>query len=91
MGRLVLATGVPHPPRLVREVADAPGQLRSERLMSQVQQQAKAAAPDVIIKVDDEGRPGGTIQEFPLSGEGMEALISGDVGALYRIGVHIFF
>ena len=29
MAKLVLAAAVPHPPRLVREIADAPGQLRA--------------------------------------------------------------
>ena len=32
-----------------------------------------------------------TVKSFPLSGEEIEALITGDVGALYRMGVHTFF
>ena len=35
--------------------------------------------------------PRGAIGSFPLRGEELEALISGDVGALYRMGVHTFF
>lgn len=35
--------------------------------------------------------PEGTVKEFPLKGEELEALVSGDVGALYRMGVHTFF
>ena len=35
--------------------------------------------------------PEGTVREFPLKGEELEALVSGDVGALYRMGVHTFF
>lgn len=54
MAKLVLAAGVPHPPRLVREIADAPDQLRAEALMKQVRQQVEKAAPDVIIEVDSD-------------------------------------
>ena len=32
-----------------------------------------------------------TVKSFPLSGEEMEALITGDVGTLYQMGVHTFF
>ena len=39
------------------------------------------------MKVD----PQGTVEEFPLSGEELEALVTGDVGALYQMGVHTFF
>ncbi len=55
MAKLVLAAGVPHPPRLVREIADAgPGELRAEALMKQVRQYVEKAAPDVIIEVDSD-------------------------------------
>ena len=54
MAKLVLAAGVPHPPRLVREMADAPGQLRAEHLMKQVRSYVEKAAPDVIIEVDSD-------------------------------------
>ena len=55
MAKLVLAVGVPHPPRLVREIADAgPGQLRAEALMRQVRQYVEKAAPDVIIEIDSD-------------------------------------
>ena len=33
MAKLVLAAGVPHPPRLVYEIAQAPGKMRGEALM----------------------------------------------------------
>ena len=36
MAKLVLAAGVPHPPRIVREIADAPEPLKTETLMTQV-------------------------------------------------------
>ena len=32
-----------------------------------------------------------TVKSFPLSGEEMEALITGDVGTLYQMEVHTFF
>ena len=32
-----------------------------------------------------------TVKSFPLTGEEMEALITGDVGTLYQMGVHTFF
>ncbi len=35
--------------------------------------------------------PEGTVKSFPLSGEELEALITGDVGTLYEMGVHTFF
>jgi len=54
MAKLVLAAAVPHPPRLVREIADAPGQLRAEFLMNQVRRYVEKAAPDVIIEVDSD-------------------------------------
>ncbi len=54
MAKLVLAVAVPHPPRLVREIADAPGQLRAEALMKQVRRYVEKAAPDVIIEVDSD-------------------------------------
>ncbi len=31
------------------------------------------------------------VQQFSLSGEELEALITGDVGRLYQMGVHTFF
>jgi len=54
MAKLVLAVGVPHPPRLVREIADAPGQLRAEGLMKQARSYVEDAEPDVIIEVDSD-------------------------------------
>ena len=33
----------------------------------------------------------GTVKSFPLNGEELEALITGDVGTLYQMGVHTFF
>ena len=54
MAKLVLAAGVPHPPRLVREMQDAPGQLRGEALFKQVAGYFEAAAPDVIIELDSD-------------------------------------
>ena len=52
MAKLVGAFGVPHGPGLPKQVADAPGQLRTEALMKQVREQLEAAAPDVIIEFD---------------------------------------
>lgn len=54
MAKIVLAAGVPHPPRLVREIADAPGQLKAEALMKQVRRYMEEAAPDIIIEVDSD-------------------------------------
>jgi len=54
MAKLVLAVGVPHPPRLIREMEDAPGQLRGEHLMKQVRQYVEKADPDVIIEIDSD-------------------------------------
>lgn len=51
MAKLVAAVGTPHGPMLPQQVAEAPGQLRSEALMKQVRQQLEAAEPDVIIEV----------------------------------------
>ena len=51
MAKLVAAVGTPHGPGLPQQVAEAPGQLRSEALMKQVRQQLEAAEPDVIIEV----------------------------------------
>ena len=34
--------------------------------------------------------PEGTVKSLPLSGDEMEAIISGDVGRLYRMGAHTF-
>ena len=31
------------------------------------------------------------VKSFPLNGEELEALITGDVGLLYQMGVHTFF
>ena len=39
------------------------------------------------MKVD----PHGAVEEFPLSGGELEALVTGDMGALYRMGGHTFF
>ena len=53
MAKLVLAVGVPHPPRLVREMQDAPGQLPGERLMKRVRQYVeKANVRDTLITPD---------------------------------------
>jgi hypothetical protein len=54
MAKLVLAAGVPHPPRLVREIADSPVELRAASLMKQVRRYVEKAAPDVIIEVDSD-------------------------------------
>ncbi len=54
MAKIVLAAGVPHPPRLVREIQDAPGQLRAEALMGQVREHFEKAAPDIIIEIDSD-------------------------------------
>ncbi|MEE3004435.1 MAG: hypothetical protein VX638_03155 [Chloroflexota bacterium] len=35
--------------------------------------------------------PEGTIKSFPLRGDEIEAMILGDVGTLYQMGVHTFF
>ncbi len=35
--------------------------------------------------------PAETVQSFNLSGEEMEAMLTGDVGALCQMGVHTFF
>lgn len=35
--------------------------------------------------------PEGTVKSFPLTGDEIEALILGDVGTLYKMGVHTFF
>ncbi len=54
MAKLVLVAGVPHPPRLVYEMAQAPGKMKGEALMKQVREQVEKAAPDVIIEVDSD-------------------------------------
>ncbi len=54
MATIVLAVGVPHPPRLVREIQDAPGELRAEALMMQVRRHVEVAAPDIIIVIDSD-------------------------------------
>ena len=54
MAKLVLAAGVPHGPRMVEEIAQAPGQLRSEELMKLVRGYVEKAEPDVIIEVDSD-------------------------------------
>jgi hypothetical protein len=51
MAKLVAAVGTPHGPMLPQQVAEAPGKLRAEALMTQVREQLEAAAPDVIIEV----------------------------------------
>lgn len=35
--------------------------------------------------------PEETVKGFPLSGDEIEAMVTGDVGALYQMGVHTFF
>lgn len=54
MAKLVLAAGVPHPPRLVRDIAESPGKTKGEALMKQVRQYVEKAEPDVIIEVDSD-------------------------------------
>ena len=54
MAKLVLAAGVPHPPRLVRELQDATAPVRAATLMQQVRQYVEKAAPDVIIEFDSD-------------------------------------
>ncbi|MGB7949464.1 MAG: hypothetical protein WCH75_17390, partial [Candidatus Binatia bacterium] len=54
MAKLVLAAGVPHPPRLVYEMAQAPGKMRGEALMKQVREQVEKAEPDLIIEFDSD-------------------------------------
>ena len=54
MAKLVLAAGVPHPPRLVFEMQQAPGKIRGEALMKQVREQVEKAEPHVIIEVDSD-------------------------------------
>jgi protocatechuate 4,5-dioxygenase beta chain len=54
MAKLVLAAGVPHPPRLVYEMEHAPGKMKGEALMKQVREQVEKAAPDLIIEVDSD-------------------------------------
>jgi hypothetical protein len=54
MAKLVLAAGVPHPPRLVFEMQQSPGKVRGAALMSQVREQVEKAEPDLIIEVDSD-------------------------------------
>jgi hypothetical protein len=54
MAKLVLAAGVPHGPRMVEEIAEAPGRLRAEELMKRVRGYVERAEPDVIIEVDSD-------------------------------------
>lgn len=54
MANLVLAAGVPHPPRLVYEMVQAPGKMRGEALMKQVREQVEKAEPDLIIEFDSD-------------------------------------
>jgi len=54
MAKLVLAAGVPHPPRLVRDIAESPGEPKGEALMKQVRQYVEKAEPHVIIEVDSD-------------------------------------
>ena len=54
MAKLVLAAGVPHPPRLVYEMAQSPGKMRGEALMKQVREQVEKAEPDLIIEFDSD-------------------------------------
>ena len=46
MAKLVLAAGVPHPPRLVYEMTESPGKMRGEALMKQVRRCVDEAEPD---------------------------------------------
>ena len=45
--------------------------------------------PNFRKRMNDD--PEGTVKEFPLSGDELEAMVTGDVGTLYRMGVHTFF
>jgi hypothetical protein len=54
MAKLVMAAGVPHPPRLVFEMQQAPGKTKGEALMKQVREQVEKAEPDLIIEVDSD-------------------------------------
>jgi protocatechuate 4,5-dioxygenase beta chain len=54
MAKLVLAAGVPHPPRLVHEIAESPGKTRGEALMKQVRRCVEEAEPDLIIEIDSD-------------------------------------
>jgi hypothetical protein len=54
MAKLVLAAGVPHPPRLVFEMQQSPGKMKGEALMKQVREQVDKAEPDLIIEVDSD-------------------------------------
>lgn len=51
MAKLVAAVGTPHGPMLPQQVADAPGQLRSEYLMKQVREELERAEPDLLFVV----------------------------------------
>ena len=51
MAKLVAAVATPHRPMLPQQVAQAPGQLKTEALMNEVRGRLEAAAPDVIIVV----------------------------------------
>ena len=51
MAKLVAAVGTPHAPMLPQQVAEAPGQLRSEYLMKQVREQLERAEPDLLFVV----------------------------------------
>jgi Catalytic LigB subunit of aromatic ring-opening dioxygenase len=54
MAKLVLAAGVPHPPRLVHDIEASPGKTRGEALMKQVRHYVEKSSPDVIIEVDSD-------------------------------------
>src|SRR4030095_6356046 len=54
MAKLVLAAGVPHPPRLVFEMQQSPGKVKGEALMKQVREQVEKAEADVIVEVDSD-------------------------------------
>ena len=54
MAKLVIAAGVPHPPRITREIEDSPVELRTETLMKQVRKYVEKAAPDIIIEIDSD-------------------------------------
>ena len=51
MAKLVAAVGTPHAPMLPQQVAEAPGQLRSEYLMKQVREQLERAEADLLFVV----------------------------------------
>ncbi len=54
MAQLVLAVGVPHPPRLIYEIEHSPGLNPTEELMKVVRGYVEKSESDVIIEVDSD-------------------------------------